>query len=242
MKIVIFGSTGMAGSMICKYLKNKYNIIEINRSDFDALKDPIPEIKCDYAINCIGITKQKDQKNIIDINVNFVKKLSKKYKLIHLSSDCVFSGNSIKEYLKYDKKDFIDIYGESKSLSELDNIMSIRTSIIGPSKDKYGLFEWFKSTKECYGYTNHIWSGITTLELAKIIDDIILKKSYNCGILQVGSTKITKYNLLNLINIVFNLKKIVIPKESNYVNRSLISDIKIKSILEQLIELNEFNL
>lgn len=241
MKIVVFGSSGMAGSMICKYLKDRHNIIEINRSKFDVLKDKVPEISCDYAINCIGITKQKNQQNIFDINVNFVTELSTKYNLIHLSSDCVFSGWKRTPYFKNDKKDCTDNYGLSKSFSELSNIMSIRTSIIGPSKDNYGLFEWFKSINECYGYTNHIWSGITTLELAKIIDNIVSNNLYKHSILQIGSTIITKYNLLNLINIIFDMKKIVIPKEQTRINRALVSDIKVKSILDQLLELKEFN-
>lgn len=242
MKIVIFGSSGMAGSMISSYLNYKHNIININRSSFDVLIDKIPEISCDYAINCIGVTKQKNQKNINDINVNFVKKLSTKYRLIHLSSDCVFSGKKAEKYNKFDKKDCTDIYGLSKSDSELDNIMSIRTSIIGPAKDSFGLFEWFKTKKECYGFTNHIWSGITTLELAKFIDYIINKNKYSFGVTQIGSDVISKYQLLNLINFIFDYKKIIYPKDDVYINRSLNSDHKLISIIEQLEELKRFKL
>lgn len=242
MKIVIFGSSGMAGSMISAYLKNKYQIIDIHRNQFDVLKDKIPDISCDYAINCIGVTKQKNQENIIDINVNFVKNLSKMYRLIHLSSDCVFSGNTKTPYNKNDIKDCSDIYGLSKSYSELDNIMSIRTSIIGPSKDSFGLFEWFKLQKECFGFTNHIWSGITTLELAKFINFIISNNLYKHGITQIGSDYISKFQLLNLINFIYEYKKNIYPKKDIYINRSLKSDYPLSPVIQQLNELKSFKL
>ena len=80
--------------------------------------------------------------------------------------------------LNYDensKKTPIDIYGKTKDIGEIVNNkhLTIRTSIIGPElkKDGSGLFNWLLSNKEgsVYGYDKSIWSGLTTLELSKVI-------------------------------------------------------------------------
>ena len=118
----------------------------------------------------------------------------------------------------------------------------IRTSIIGPElKSKKSVFEWFmNSTNEVYGWDEHYWNGVTTLEWSKICYDMMLNwNSY--GIVNTPSTDcISKYDLLYIIKEVFN-KDIAMYKNSKVkVNRCLIGDIEVKNIKQQLIELKEF--
>lgn len=245
MKILLLGSTGMAGSMIKKYLN--FNMDCPTRNEFNPLTMDIPNLnKYDYVINCIGQIKQKqcDEEIFYKINSEFpIKLANKNNKVIHISSDCVFSGNlsQDKSYSSEDIPDATDIYGMSKIKGESPALMVLRTSIIGPSKDNFGLFEWFKNSSNVNGFNNHLWSGITTLELAKIINDVIINNKYEHKLLQIASDKICKYDLLCEINNVFNMNKIITEVEDDIsINRSLISQIKVKPIRKQLIELKEF--
>jgi dTDP-4-dehydrorhamnose reductase len=118
----------------------------------------------------------------------------------------------------------------------------LRTSIIGPAKDNFGLFEWFKNTTDVpvKGFTNHWWSGITTLELAKVINNIIVNNTYQYGLKQIASDQINKYDLLRAINNAYKLRKKINPIMANEsINRTLFPDIKSKSIISQLYELQE---
>jgi dTDP-4-dehydrorhamnose reductase len=253
MNILVLGKNGMAGSMIFRHLSiEEHNIVALGREEFDPLKDQLPpdiNKKFDYIINCIGIIKQKsnDKELLFKLNSNFPKQLCEQHnKVIHISSDCVFSGkiNKNKLYYTNDKTDAEDDYGQSKADGEaLDKCLVLRTSIIGPAKDNFGLFEWFKNTTDnpIKGFTNHLWSGITTLELAKIINNIIVNDTYQHGLKQIASHQITKYDLLRTINNVYKLNKQINPviaKDS--INRTLSPDIKTKTILEQLQELRDF--
>jgi len=254
-KILIFGANGMAGSMITSYLKRKYEVTALSRKEFDCLQDPIPSVSnFDYVINCIGLIKQKsnDSELLIKINSEFVHALAQvclinDAKLIHLSSDCVFSGelDSNLSYKTCDVKDAKDDYGKSKANGESAFAMVLRTSIIGPSYDNFGLFEWFKNTSDnpVKGFDNHLWGGITTLELSKIIDKIIENNLHQNKILQITGTNISKYNLLLLINDIFKLNKIVNKCNANEsINRSLIGDYQAQEIEKQLYELKEYEI
>lgn len=248
MKILIFGKNGMVGQIVTSYFKDKYDVDAWGRNRFDAVKDPIPNLKqYDYVINCIGLIKQKsnDEQLFKKINSEFPHELARaSNKLIHISSDCVFSGN-LSERLSYrtsDEKNAEDAYGKSKAEGEPKTAMVLRTSVIGPAKDNSGLFEWFRNAPgPVNGFINHWWSGVTTLELAKIIDSIVSGHAFTPGIFQIAGTKVTKYDLLNYINDAFRLNKnIKLHKDNNVVNRSLYGDIKAKDIKKQLTELYEY--
>jgi dTDP-4-dehydrorhamnose reductase len=250
MKVLILGSAGMAGSIVSKYLSSYYNVTSLDRQKFDCLKHKIPSLgEYDYVINCIGKIKQKQSSidDLYEINSKFPRDLCKHTnKLIHISSDCVFSGKiKIQDsYYVEDVPDAIDDYGKSKYFGENPNSsMVLRTSIIGPAKDNAGLFEWFRnnSDNEIRGYVNHIWSGITTLELAKVIEEIIRNNKYAHGLYHLSSDKISKYDLLKEINNVYNMKKnIIAHNDVCSINRSLSPIIYRKNIRQQLFELKEF--
>jgi dTDP-4-dehydrorhamnose reductase len=248
-KILLLGSTGMAGHMIYYYLKNtnRYTIINVsyrtkltedsilidikNSADLEEL---ISTAKPDYIINCIGvlIKGSSDIENAVFINAyfpHFLKKIADKIdaKIIHLSTDCVFSGNE-GNYKEDALKDAADIYGLSKSLGEINDAkhLTMRTSIIGPElkSNGEGLLHWFFSQHgEITGYTNAIWSGITTLELAKAIE-YYLNNEIASGIVHVtNGEKISKYELLNLFKSVWNVEDLYIRegKFNKNVDKSL---------------------
>lgn len=279
-KILIFGGTGMLGSMLSSYLHKCGHDITITARNkietsykliiFDAEKDHIPnEIKhYDWIINCIGVIKQKNNtqpKEYYTANSVFPWKLSlaanmNNVKMIHVSSDCVFDGTLEQElfYSAYHEPNAKDDYGYSKALGEASNCIVLRTSIIGPLKNNYnGLFEWFRNTKDVRvgGYPNHLWTGVTTLELSKIISKIIEKNKYYSeeydkqqNVFQVSLEKqISKYDLLNKINYIFSIKKEIYEnKDVQPINRSLKSnlnclcDVVENDIDTQLIELMEW--
>jgi len=218
----------------CKKISNK-NFFILKDLNFKKVNKLIKSTEPDIIINCLGAIKQKKIKNseIFKTNALFPKILSKlsKYlgfKLIHISTDCVFSGNK-GNYVENDKADAKDIYGKSKFLGEVigQNCITIRTSIIGPElNSKDSLLEWFlsKRNSKVYGYKNTFFNGFTTLELSKIIYKYFVMSSinFNTGCLvHVSSKKISKYNLLRLINKTYNCKTIIIPEYKTKIDRTL---------------------
>lgn len=245
-KVLILGATGMAGHVVYLYLSelSKYIIstacfrIKIDETSFlidvrdeSALRRIISLVQPDYIVNCVGILingSRSSSENCIYINAFFPHLLTRVFreinangKLIHISTDCVFSGKK-GMYSDFDLKDALDIYGMTKNLGEIinDHDITIRTSIIGPElkENGEGLFHWLfmqRSSNIINGYIKSIWGGVTTLELAKVIDRCIEADSY--GLLQVSNGKgISKHDLLNLIivefNLSFNLKGIPGPE------------------------------
>jgi len=248
MTIYIFGANGMLGNYIKKYLnlQNK-ECICFTRNDLDISKVTYEKLELlfsnyiiqenDLIINCIGIIPQS--KNINDtsnrnyflINSLFPTMLStiallNKMRFIHITTDCVFSGLK-GNYTENDLHDETNNYGVSKSLGEMGyKTTIIRTSIIGEEiKNKYSLLEWVKShnNKTINGYTNHYWNGITCLQLAKIINNIIDENSWWTGVRHIYSpTAVTKYDLVKMINNIYNLKNTVEPIETEtMVNKTL---------------------
>lgn len=229
MRIVILGSTGMLGGMAMRYFaKAGYDVVGLSRSngfaigpseDFSdmviRLFQEIVDRQEVLIVNCIGAIKPVFNNparlaEAIYVNAVFPRQLAdwvaawSKYskadvKLIHITTDCVFSGVDA----PYDEKalhDPLDEYGKSKSLGEPPNCMVLRTSIIGPEWDgnKRSLVEWFLSNngKEVNGFTNHYWNGLTTLELSKAIDKIIKQNLFKNGTFHLFSTDVSKLEML----------------------------------------------
>jgi len=220
-------------------LKNIKNI-KLYKINYKKKRDIIKvfnQIKPDLIINCIGVTKQLVQKKKISeiLRVNSVLphyfaqivNLQKKIRLIHFSTDCVFSGTKGK-YRETDLPDAQDIYGRSKLLGELSypNTLTLRTSCIGHElQTKYGLLNWFLDQKKSVkGYKNAIFSGLTSLEIAKVLYKFIIPNKNLEGLYHLSGKKISKYDLLNLIKKVYK-KDIKININKNVkINRSLNSN------------------
>ena len=196
-KVLLFGATGMAGHVTYYYLRStgKYDIsnvvyrtpltedsIVVDVTNRDAVADVVHRVHPEIIINCIGILikgSKEHPDNAILINAYFphlLKRLSDEVgaKLIHISTDCVFSGKK-GNYTEDDFRDADDVYGRSKALGEIinDKDLTIRTSIIGPElkNNGEGLFHWFMhQSGKIRGFRTAVWGGVTTLELAKAID------------------------------------------------------------------------
>jgi dTDP-4-dehydrorhamnose reductase len=266
--IIIFGQTGMLGTYIYNYLTKMNQIpIIINRNTFDVLNGKLSDLKLllqkqqqqnkqIIVINCIGLIPQRKVKdeedyedNYIKINSIFPKYLSIicsefNYKLIHITTDCVFSGNTFPgSYNEQSEKDELGIYGLSKSFGEDIKATIIRTSIIGEQNNTsyLSLLEWVKSNKNksINGYTNHYWNGVTCLELSKIIYNIIITNNFWQGIKHVYSNVVSKYELLNYINEIYNLNINIIPVTTAKINnKELSGEIKCnKTIKIQILEM-----
>lgn len=248
-KIIVLGSNGMAGHVISAYLRSMtcYEVIDVCRSsqnnadfinidvrDFRKVQHLLKKEKPDVIINCVGILNKFADLDIADtiyINAYFPHLLEKncsnsKTKIIHLSTDCVFSGITGNNTEKT-TPDSSDLYGRTKALGEIINNkdLTIRTSIIGPElKDNgTGLFHWFMSQSGCVqGYSSVIWTGITTLQLAISIEQMI--NSNISGLYHlVPSTSISKFDLINLINSVFEKKINILQNDDIKSDKSLVN-------------------
>ena len=241
-KVLLFGATGMAGHIAYYYLQSteRYELINVvyrtklvkdsivvDVTDKNAVTKLVEEVRPDLIINCIGVLikgSKEHPDNAIFINAYFphlLKKLSDKIgaKLIHISTDCVFSGKR-GNYTESDFRDADDIYGRSKALGEIinDKDLTIRTSIIGPElkTNGEGLFHWFMhQTGQVNGFKTAIWGGVTTLELAKAIDNAIVQEQ--TGLIQLSNgIGITKYDLLNLFKKIWHRSNVnILPYDGN---------------------------
>ncbi|MBI2848737.1 MAG: SDR family oxidoreductase [Chloroflexi bacterium] len=185
-------------------------------------------------VNCIGIIKQlpeaKDPLTSIVCNSLFPHQLAcfckaEGIRLIHLSTDCVFSGRK-GNYTEEDPSDAEDLYGRTKFLGEVtgEGCLTLRTSIIGRElRGGHGLLEWFLRQRGGVvpGYARVVYSGLTTLVLARLIGDLIERHPTLSGVWQVSSEPTTKYQILKLINETFGMGITIERDESVLCDRSL---------------------
>lgn len=225
MKFFILGCNGMAGHTISLYMqerghdvlgfdleKSKYvESISGNAYDTQYLRNIIKEGQFDSVINCIGILNQFAEQNkslatfLNSYLPHFLAEITKdsETQVIHMSTDCVFSGKK-GNYTEQDLPDGTTFYDRSKALGELNDTKNItlRNSIVGPDINPrgIGLLNWFmQQTGEIQGYTKSLWTGQTTLQLAKTMEAAAEQKAtglYNT----VPDYPISKYNLCELFN------------------------------------------
>lgn len=266
MKIIILGSGGMMGSMLAYYCKSIMQPhLSVNRQMFDVLKDPLHKLdsildkeivlgeEC-CIVNCIGCIPQKNYKEEEYIKINKIFPLllaeyckNKNLNLIHLSTNCVFSGNS-ELYRVSEPCDATDTYGKTKAEGEPKDSVVIRSSIIGLEKGSFGLLGWFLNAKDkVNGYTNHYWNGLTTLELSKFIIELVSTNNLENRLIHVCSEELlTKYNLLCMIRDIFDKDIVINPVEMKIKHYTLFPSEKNcmrKKLSDQLEELknNEKN-
>ncbi len=209
-------------------------IPHINAGDIAGVNTAIEKYKPDVVINCIGIVKQlpaaNDPLQSIAINALFPHQLAhicqqRGIRLIHISTDCVFSGQK-GNYNEDDFADADDLYGRTKYLGEVDyeNALTLRTSIVGRELGtRHGLIEWFLGEEggTVSGYTNAIFSGLTTNALSDVIATIVADYPWMRGVWHVASDPINKYDLLTLVKKVYNLDIVIQPENSVVIDRSL---------------------
>ncbi len=211
--------------------ENTYPGIDVIK--IDKLAKVLTNFHPDAVVNAIGIVKQLPEANksipSLEINALFPHRLALLCKdisasMIHLSTDCVFSGKK-GNYKESDTSDPDDLYGRTKLLGEVSekHCLTLRTSMIGQELSrKKNLLEWFLSQKgSVNGYKKAIFSGFTTLELSRIIENMILNYPDASGIYHVSSDPISKFDLLSLIKAALKLPIEIIPDESFACDRSL---------------------
>jgi len=160
---------------------------------------------------------------------HYLSRLGNKYgfRLIHISTDCVFSGDK-GGYAEDDFRDGDTPYARTKALGEVinDRDLTLRTSIIGPElrQNGTGLLHWFLMQKgEIRGFAKAYWSGITTLELAKVVDDCIVHGITGLVNLTLTS-KISKFDLLMECQRVWHHDKVkILPGDDHACDKSMIT-------------------
>ncbi len=251
-KLLVLGSTGMLGHQVVNYFLqfNEYEVIDISfRNKFREetsildvtnqalLCDTVIKLNPDFIINCIGVLIGGANSNItnaIYINSylpNQLKDIAKKIgaKLVNISTDCVFSGKKGK-YIETDERDGKDTYSKTKALGEvIDNVnVTLRTSIIGLElkTNGEGLFHWFMNQSGTInGFTKAIWSGVTTIELAKAVKWAI--ENEITGLYHITNNKsINKNDLLNLFKKYTNKDIEIVAVNGKEIDKSFVDTIK----------------
>ena len=217
-------------------------ISQVDSMNEASVRSALATARPDIVINAVGIVKQLPTSKdvIITLRVNSIfphllSQLSEEYgyRLITISTDCVFDG--VKgNYSESDKPNADDLYGKSKHLGEViaDRALTLRTSIIGREiGTAHSLVEWFLSNegRAVRGYTNAIYSGFPTIVLADIIKDLIFKFPELHGLYHVSSEPIDKYSLLSLLKKIFGSNINIEPFDDFRIDRSLDSS-KFRSI------------
>lgn len=185
----------------------------------------------DFVINAIGITIPFALDNLpltYFINGALPHILARVYgtKLIHITTDCAFSGKEGYPYDENSPKTPVDLYGLSKSLGEPTDCLTIRTSIIGPELEGHtGLLDWFlqQGGKEINGFAGHFWNGVTTKQYGKIVAQIMSNPSryFRTGLYHVFSTTVSKYDMLQAFKKKFRIDVTIKRDDENKLNRTL---------------------
>lgn len=252
MNVLVLGVSGMIGRTIFRLLSQESGwqvsgsirskryegaalgkvFVDIDLINSDHLVKLFNKAKPDVVVNCAGLTKHVPKGNepisALIMNALLPHRLASQCaiagaRLIHISTDCVFSGRS-GSYQENDETDALDVYGKTKALGEVisENAITLRTSTIGHEHGtRLGLLEWFLAQKECKGYQHAIFSGLPTVELARVVRDIVIPNSSLNGLYNLGAKPIDKFSLLNLIAKVYK-KNIKIEIEDKFrIDRSL---------------------
>jgi len=221
----------------CKHFSSDTHsrlISHIDVLDSDDLVSVMEQVRPDVVINCVGLIKQladaKDPLTALPINAMFPHRLAKLCglagaRLIHISTDCVFSGRK-GGYSEQDISDAEDLYGKSKFIGELHDsahAVTLRTSIIGHElQSNESLIDWFLFQKETTkGYEKAIFSGLPTIELARVIKDFVIPRPKLNGLYHVSVAPIDKLSLLRLVADVYGKEIDIVPDGQVCIDRSL---------------------
>lgn len=210
--------------------------VGVDVDNLDSLIRLFATVKPTLVINCVGIVKQLEEANdplvALPVNALLPHRLARLAqvagaRLIHFSTDCVFSGNA-GNYCESDAPDAQDLYGRSKLLGEVgySNAITLRTSIIGHElSGSRSLVDWFLSEQdEVNGFKKAIFSGLPTVEIARVIKDHVIPNPQLHGVYHLSGDPINKFDLLSLVAQVYEKKIKIIPTDCYSINRSLNSD------------------
>jgi dTDP-4-dehydrorhamnose reductase len=199
----------------------------------DALAGLLARVRPQVVLNAVGLVKQlaeaDDPLAALPINALLPHRLARQCalagaRLVHVSTDCVFAGTK-GGYVEADPPDAQDLYGRSKLLGEVDapHAVTLRTSIIGPELGSaHGLVGWFLSRQGAVrGFTKAMFSGLPTVELARVIRDHVLPHPGLRGLYHVSAAPIDKYALLKLVAQAYGRTIEIAPDDRLVIDRSL---------------------
>lgn len=202
----------------------------------DTLARVFADVKAQVVVNCIGLIKQladaDDPLQALPINAMLPHRLARLCelggaRLVHVSTDCVFAGTK-GNYRESDPSDATDLYGKSKFLGEVayPHTITLRTSIIGHELGSaHGLVGWFLAQEgRVKGYTRAIFSGLPTVELARVVRNVVLARPDLSGLYHVASSPIAKHDLLKLVAQVYGKAIEIVPDNAVVIDRSLNAD------------------
>lgn len=205
----------------------------VDVESIDGLMALLTDIRPSVVINCIGLVKQlaqaDDPLQALPINSLLPHRLARLCglmgaRLVHISTDCVFNGSK-GNYRESDPSDAEDLYGRSKLLGEVTypHTITLRTSIIGHELGSaHGLVGWFLTQHgKVSGYRRAIFSGLPTVELSRIVRDLVLPNPALSGLFHVAAEPIAKYELLKLIGAAYGKDTAVEPDDRLVIDRSL---------------------
>lgn len=221
-----------AGQLLPVELRDRL-IVGVDVENGDALVRALADARPTVVINCVGLVKQlgsaKDPLAAVPLNTQLPHRLARlcelaNARLVHLSTDCVFSG-AAGMYREEDLPDARDVYGLSKLMGEVDypHAITLRTSIIGHELDgARSLINWFLSQQASVrGFTRAIFSGLPTVEIARVIDEYVLGRPELHGLYHLSVDPIDKARLLELVAKIYGKTIEIIPDESLVIDRSL---------------------
>jgi dTDP-4-dehydrorhamnose reductase len=205
----------------------------VDVGDFDTVTRAFAIARPDVVINCVGLVKQlagaDDPLAALPINAMLPHRIARLCavagaRLVHISTDCVFAGTR-GNYREQDTPDATDLYGRSKLLGEvtLAHTITLRTSIIGQELDSAnGLVGWFLAQQGTVrGFRRAVFSGLPTVELARVVRDHVLPNRALHGLHHVASAPIAKYDLLHLVAASYGKSIDIVPDDSLVIDRSL---------------------
>ncbi|MBR6055414.1 MAG: sugar nucleotide-binding protein [Bacteroidales bacterium] len=270
MRVFVIGCNGLIGHVIALYFKERGHVVsgyDPELADFvpqyrgsyysgSQIEAAIKEFKPDAIINCTAVVNQTAEDNKAEaayINTYFPHLLEgltaqTGIVVVHRSTDCIFSGAK-GQYVLEDTPDATSFYARTKAVGELDNNkdITIRVSLIGPAlKDDDGsLLNWYlKQQGSVNGYMNAIWTGLTTLEYAKTVENLLNQNAH--GVFQAApDSPVSKFQLISLFEKYFPAGRSIVPVNNKRVDKSLVPfwgnyHIKIKDYEPQIIEMKEW--
>lgn len=207
---------------------------EVAIMDRDCMARTIERVRPDVVVNAVGVVKQldaaKDPLTALPVNALLPHRLALSCKmvgarLVHISTDCVFLGDK-GNYDEQDRPDADDLYGRSKALGEIadqEHVITLRTSTVGHEiGTSHGLLEWFLRQGEvANGYTKAIFSGLPTVEFAKVIKDVVCPLEGLHGLYNVAGDPISKYDFLTLVAKVYGKQVSIRAVEDPAIDRTL---------------------
>ena len=228
----VFGTTRGDGSVLGPEFADRL-VTGFDATDPEAVANVLERTGADVVMNCVGVVKQLADANdpLVAIPVNSVlpHQLARSCaqagaRLVHMSTDCVFSGEK-GNYVESDIPDANDLYGRSKLLGEVDypNAITLRTSIIGHElRSMSSLIGWFLSQEgEVAGFTNAIFSGLPTVEIARVVRDLIIPRADLSGVWHVSAEPIDKFSLLELVRDAYGKNIQIRAVDEPHIDRSL---------------------